>query len=319
MRRLERTRCLVTGASGPVGSALVRILLADGCEVAAMARPESDLWRLQDVLDRVTILRGELSKIDALEEALLAFAPESVFHLAWEGSTRRRRNDAVHIDVNVPGSLRLLEICSRGGARTWTGAGSQAEYGARDGILDESHPANPQDAYGLAKLCVGRLAVARGRSAGIAVSWLRVFSTFGPADDSRRFVPSLIETMLEGGCGRVRSGGQLWDYLYVEDAARAFSCAAAAGIAGTYNLASGSSIPLGQVAEQVRNLIDPLLPLDVNPGAQDADLLASISRLGEATGWRPETSLDEGLRQTVDWYKGRQRLERGALAEGGGL
>ena len=71
--------------------------------------------------------------------------------------------------------------------------------------------------------------------------------------------------------------------------------------------------------QQVRSLIDPSLPMDVNPGAQDADLLASISRFGEATGWRPETSLDEGLRQTVDWHKRRQRLDPGALAQGGRL
>jgi UDP-glucose 4-epimerase len=302
MPQCENPRCLVTGASGPLGAALVGLLLARRYAVAVVVRPSSDLFRLSNLLDRISVFRTSLRAIDDLESCIRDFAPDIVFHLAWEGTGRGERDSPIHITLNLPASIRLLEISIRSGVKSWIGVGSQAEYGPRTGPVQESHDTVPTDTYGLAKLCLGQLALARGRLAGISVAWLRVFSLYGPKDDERRFVPYLIQTLLSGKPPRINAGERRWDYLYFEDAARALIRTAETRISGIYNLASGDAVALSQVAELLRDSIDPDLALCYDVTPVPPDLIADISRFTEATGWHPEVSITDGMRRTVQWY-----------------
>ncbi len=83
----------MTGASGHLGSFLTRLLISQGHDVTIFVRPQSNLWRISDVLSRTNSVRGDLSSIDQVESELASVAPESVFHLAWYGVTREFRND----------------------------------------------------------------------------------------------------------------------------------------------------------------------------------------------------------------------------------
>ena len=91
-------RCLVTGASGHLGSYLTRRLLEAGHTVTVVVRPQSDLWRLAEVIADTTVIRSQLEDIDQVESALMAAAPEVVFHLAWHGVTSKFRNDLDQIE-----------------------------------------------------------------------------------------------------------------------------------------------------------------------------------------------------------------------------
>jgi nucleoside-diphosphate-sugar epimerase len=103
-------------------------------------------------------------------------------------------------------------------------------------------------------------------------------------------------------------GKQLWDYLFVQDVARAIGqTAKTSSVQGIFNLASGHAIPIRQIVERIRDLIDPSLPLRWGDKQttldSPTDLRADISRLQNAIDWSPQTSLDEGLKQTVAWYR----------------
>src|SRR3954469_25853583 len=150
-------RSLVTGASGHLGSYLTRRLVDEGFEVVALVREQSDLWRLGDVRGRVEVVRADLSNITRAAPAILKAKPEAVFHLAWWGVTGGFKNDPGQVTSNVTGSLELFEAVRAAGCNLWVGTGSQAEYGAPDGVLTEETPVNPQTAYGTAKLAVGLL------------------------------------------------------------------------------------------------------------------------------------------------------------------
>jgi nucleoside-diphosphate-sugar epimerase len=214
-------RALVTGASGFVGSHLVEALLRGGETVAVLCREGSDLWRLEEALPRVTVIRGDLTEIARAEEEIREFAPDTVFHLAWYGVTGRERDDDAHLDKNFVGSVALLRLAVRLGIRTFVGLGSQAEYGPQDRVLDEDARTEPVTAYGVAKLCTYLFARHLAASSGMRFVWLRLFSSYGPKDGPEWMIPYLVRTLARGECPALTACEQRWDYVYVADAAEA--------------------------------------------------------------------------------------------------
>jgi len=155
------------------------------------------------------------------------------------------------------------------------------------------------------------LATLCGQS-GMRFVWLRLLATYGPKDDPRHLIPSVIESLLAGERPALTAGEQLWDYLYMEDAAEAlYRTAITPAAEGVYNLASGHSETVRRIAERLRDLIDPRLPLgfgDVpgHPGGL-MSLRGDVSKLQAAVGWSPETDLENGLRKTLEWHRGKDR------------
>jgi UDP-glucose 4-epimerase len=301
-------RCLVTGASGHLGSYLTRRLLGEGHEVAIMVRPGSDLWRIADVVGETRVIHGDLSVMERVEAEIVAAAPEIVFHMAWYGVGSAHRDDVEQIRHNLKGSLRLLEYARRGGCRCWIGVGSQAEHGRFEGILHEDQPTRPVTTYGVTKLCTGILTGHLCSMTGIRYAWCRLLATYGPKDDVNHFIPMVARTLLAGEKPALTPGNQYWDYLYVGDAADAlYHLALHSRAAGVFILGSGEAHSVRSVAERIRDLIDPRLPLGFGEVPYRADqvmrLQGDITRLRSVTDWQPRTSLDAGLRRTVEWYR----------------
>ncbi|HKR02981.1 MAG TPA: NAD(P)-dependent oxidoreductase [Pyrinomonadaceae bacterium] len=305
-------RCLVTGASGHLGSYLTKLLVREGAAVTALVRPQSDLWRLDGVLDQIRVLRADLSDIESAAPEINRVKPGAVFHLAWQGVTSAFKDTPEQMTLNVMGSLKLFEIVrSGGGCNLWVGLGSQAEYGPHDAALTEETPTRPLTAYGVGKLCAGLLTKKLCELEGVRYVWLRLLATYGPHDDERHLIPSVISKLLAGERPSLTLAEQIWDYLYVEDAAEAiYSLAVAPNAQGVFNLGSGQNVSVREVLERVRDLIDPALPLGFGeipyPTGQTMRLETSIERLREATGWEPRVQLEEGLRRTIEWHRERR-------------
>lgn len=308
-------RALVTGASGFLGSSLTRLLVRAGHRVAILCRPESDLWRIADVLGGVARIQVELLGIEEAAGAIRQFAPEAVFHLAWHGVGNRHRDDFAQITRNLASSLALLRIARDSGCRVWVGLGSQAEYGPHNRLLDEEAETAPTTLYGAAKLCTYLLSRQLCSATSMRLVWLRLFSCYGPADNPDWLIPQLIARLLEGRGMALTEGVQRWDYLYVTDAARAcYLAAQTPGAQGVYNLGSGQAYPIRSIAERIRNAIDPTLPLGFGEIAYRPDqvmhLQAEITRLQAATAWKPRVGLEAGLRRTIQWYRKRHNAGR---------
>jgi nucleoside-diphosphate-sugar epimerase len=302
-------RCLVTGATGHIGSHLIRYLLERNVEVAALVRPTtSNLWRIEDILHRLYIIKGDLSDIERSSAVIKEFAPEVVFHLGWYGVSSRYRNDIKQITRNLYGSIELLQIAHDSGCRRWIGLGSQAEYGAYNGILREDLPTRPITLYGTVKLCTGILNQKLCEAWQIDFVWLRLLASYGPMDDAEHLIPSVILNLLQGEKITLTPGEQRWDYLYVEDVTEAlWRTVITPEAQGIFNLGSGQAHTIRSIVERIRDLIDPNSPLGFGEVPYRPDqimhLHADISRLQQVTGWSPQVSLDEGLRRTVAWFR----------------
>ena len=301
-------RCLVTGASGHLGSFVVRHLVAHGVTVSAFVRPESDLWRLEGLLDDIEIIRADITNLMIARDAIMAFAPEVVVHSAWFGVSSGHWDDPRQISANVTGSLDLLDICRRAGARCWIGIGSQAEYGPTPGVLTEDTPVRPMTAYGVAKLSTGLLTQKICELAGMRYLWLRLLAIYGPKDDERHLIPTVIRHLLASERPLLTAGEQRWDYLYIEDAAESiYRGMITPDARGIFNLGSGNARSIRCIVECIRDMIDPGLQLGFGEIPYRADqgmhLDADISRVSAVTGWEPQTSLADGLRRTLEWHR----------------
>ena len=307
--RSERPRmqCLVTGASGFLGSWLVRLLLQRGHAVTALLRTDTVSRRIADWYDRVNIVQGSFEDTSSLRDSLAQDPVDVFFHLAWSGVTVDFRNQPKQISSNLIGTLRLWELANEFRCKHWIGLGSQAEYGLYKRVLHEDLPAKPVSAYGVAKLASGNLVGKMSEMAEMKHAHVRLLSAYGPGDDHRNMIPSVILALFAGRRPAMTKGEQVWDYVYVEDAAKALCQIAEKGAFGTLNLASGSTVEIREIAERIRNLVDPALELGLGDLPYRPDqimyLNGDISKLRAATGWHPETPLQEGLHRTVEWFR----------------
>lgn len=301
-------RVVVTGATGFLGAAIARALARRDIAVAVLLRPSANLWRLGAHIQRMHVLHGTLDDAESYSAALRAFRPDTVMHLAWHGVAKAGREDPAQIRTNVCGSADLMLAAAHAGCRTFVAAGSQAEYGPSDVAIDENHPTRPQSLYGAAKLATFTLLNQVSRQHGLRFAWLRVFSVYGPQDTADTLLSSLIKQLLAGTRPALTRADQVWDYLYIEDAADAFvSVGAAQKASGVLNVGAGVARPLRETIMQVRDLIDPTLPLGFGeiPSPMNAVLRLEplVARLQSFTGWCAATPLSIGLAHTIEWHK----------------
>jgi UDP-glucose 4-epimerase len=134
-------------------------------------------------------------------------------------------------------------------------------------------------------------------------------SAYGPGDNERHMLPSVILRLLAGQKPALTRGEQVWDYLHVDDAAAAICCVLEQDVEGVFNLSSGSSTTIRCIVEQIRDLIDSSLSIGFGELPYSHDqvmrLEADITRLVNATGWRPAVNLQQGLKQTIESYRGK--------------
>ncbi len=307
-------KTFVTGASGFLGSHLVRRLLADGHEVAIMLRPGGDTWRIRSEMDRVAVVKGDLAEPGAAVEGLRRFGPEVVFHLAWQGGNSYKfQHDPEQVLTNLVGTLRMTKLAADSGATRFVGLGTCVEYGSYEIPVRETQAATPQTMYGKAKHLAGLGVLSLGESLGIEVSWVRLFWAYGPCDDPLRLLPGVILSLLRGRRPAVTEGLQKWDYLHVDDCVEALvRLGAAKKAGGIFNLGSGRAVPIREVVERIRDLVNPGMEVGFGevpyrPG-QAMHLQADTTRLQAAVDWRPRIDLADGLARTVKWFRENQRL-----------
>ena len=291
----RRDAIVVTGATSFVGSHVVRRLLREEYEVLVILRSSAAPHRLADVTDRVAIARGEIGE-PGVELAVSRFAPGALVHLAWSGVRGPGREDAAVQLRNIELALASVELAARAGCERWVGIGSQDEYAP----FSEYGLAKRRAAVATADLCAVR---------GMRFTWLRLFAAYGAYDHPQRLIPYVTLKLLRRRLPRLTAGEQSWDFLHVEDVADAIAEVLGARTVGDLDLGSGKSVSIRAIAERIRDLIDPQLPLGFGslpyragePACWRADPVPLIA----ACGWRPRTPLEDGLAGTVAWFRER--------------
>lgn len=301
------SRAVVTGPTGAIGTALCRELAQRGIRVFAVCRPGSHRTDAIPKHENISIVSCDASQLYRLEE-LISGGADAFFHFAWAHTIGAGRND-MHAQIqNIRYTIDAVRAAASLGCKVFLGAGSQAEYGRVEGLLKSSTPCFPENGYGMAKLCAGQMSRTEATRLGIDHIWIRILSVYGPGDGPATMISSVVRQLLDAQEPALTEGIQQWDYLYSGDAARAFYLAAKHGVSGKiYPLGSGTALPLKQYILQLRDAIDPALPLGIGKipysPLQVMHLQADISELSMDTGFAPCTEFCDGIRQTIEWLK----------------
>ncbi len=303
---------VITGASGMLGQALMRCLLEQNIKVLAIVRPGSQRNEVLLFRNNVEVVECDLSELlcvkDKVQDDYDAF-----FHFGWSGTFGKSRNNFYGQNDNVRYTLDAVELAHELKCKVFLGAGSQAEYGrVTDKKLSAELAAFPETGYGMAKLCAGQMSRLLCQEYGIRHIWTRILSIYGPGDKSHTMVMSGIWSMLSGDRPKYTKGEQMWDYLHCDDAARAFYLAAEQGKDGAiYSIGSGKVRPLKEYIECIRDAVNPDMQLTFGEvpyyDKQVMYLCADITNLTKDTGFTPQISFEDGIRDTVEWCKGERK------------
>ena len=299
-------RAIIYGATGVVGRALLQLLLANGVEVLVLGRQGGRTEALPP-LKNLTCRTCSLADLAHLENG--AGVPyDAFFHLGWAGTNGEARGDLALQLKNLNAALAAVRTAARFGCRVFVGAGSQAEYGVQNVPLTPSTATLPQNAYGAAKLAAGHLTREAAKVLHLRHIWVRIVSVYGPHDNARAVFSYVASELLNGRTPALTEGRQLWDYLYANDAAEALWRLALNGQNGaTYVLGSGSTRPLRDYIEALRDHLVPTAKLDFGKIKPSPDtphfLCADISALTKDTDWRPTTTFAAGIAKTAAFLK----------------
>jgi nucleoside-diphosphate-sugar epimerase len=278
---------VVTGAAGFVGWHVVKALERRCSEVVALRREDLDYRDAQ-----------------AVEEVLRAAAPRALVHAAWRLAPGSAFLDDPGNHDETEASLRLFELARSAGCRRVVGLGTCLEYELSDGPLAEDAPLRPRNAYASSK---AQLFAGAQAALGDSFTWARIYYPFGPREPSHRLVPSVVNSLLQGERIATTAGTQRRSFLHVEDAANAIASLALADAPGAFNVGSPEAVPVRDAVERLAEAVGRPDLVDIGARPQrpgDPEVLwPDTTKLETWVGWRPERTLDEGIADTVAWWR----------------
>ena len=304
-------KILVTGGAGFIGSHVVDAYVEHGHDVVVVDDLSSG--RKENLNRKARFYQVDI-RDEALEEVFSAEKPAVVSHHAAKASLRESLlKPVLFADVNVLGSLRLLELGRKHGAKKFINISTGgAVYGEPQYLpADEKHPVSPLDPYGASKAAFEHYLGVYQKNYGLASTVLRYANVYGPRQDpygEAGVVAIFSAKMLRGEPPTVNgSGTQERDFVYVGDVAQANILALRTGDGGVYNIGTGVGTSINAIFSSLKAATNYSGP-EVHGPAKAGEVFKIYLDAGKARrdlGWSPTVSLDEGLRRTVEYFGGQ--------------
>lgn len=303
---LELGPVLITGASGFVGANLAHRLVAEGESVHVLLRSASDTGRIDGL--QLTRHFGDLLDRAALDKILGQVRPKVVMHCATYGGHVFQADPHRILEVNLMGTINLLEAALHAGTGSFLNSGSSSEYGRKAGPMSESDPLEPETTYGAAKAAATMATQAFGLAGSMAVVTIRPFSPFGPLDSPARLIPTVIDSCLAGRNPELSSPQNVRDFVYIDDVVDLYLSAARSPAHGeVINCGYGVQRTVAEVARTIIALTGAAVrpawrSVDQRPYVADC-WLADTRKAAGLYDWKPRFTFEEGVERTISWHR----------------
>lgn len=324
----KNKKVCVTGADGFIGSHLTQMLLNQGYSVRALAQYNSfnDWGWLEEVVkecpdaaDRLEIVTGDVRDANFCRELVKGCG--TVFHLAaLIAIPYSYIAPDSYVDTNIKGTLNMCQASKDAGIERLIVTSTSEVYGTAQYVpIPETHPRQPQSPYSATKIGADAIALSFYNTFELPVVLARPFNAYGPRQSARAIIPTIISQIATGA--RTIKVGDLSptrDFNFVEDTCRGFiALAQVEGIEGKeINIATGTEISMADTLKTIAKVMNVDVDFEVDParirptGSEVRRLCGDNSLIFSLTDWRPQVSLEEGLRRTVEWLTRPENLTK---------
>jgi len=315
---LKGKKVLVTGSEGFIGSHLTERLVELGANVTALVQYNSfNNWGWIDtfsdeVKNNIEVVTGDVREYDNIKR--IVKGKEVVFHLAaLIAIPYSYLSPMAYVRTNVEGTTNILEACKEYGVEKIVHTSTSETYGTALYVpIDENHPLQGQSPYSASKIAADMMAESFYRSFNVPVAIIRPFNTYGPRQSARAVIPTII-TQILSGAHKIKLGSltPTRDFNYVKDTVEAFIKVAESEetIGQVVNAGSNYEISIGDLAKTIIKLIGKEVEIicdeqRLRPEKSEVNRLwADNTKIKKLTGWQPKFTLEEGLKETIDWIE----------------
>jgi len=300
-------KAIVTGANGFIGIALCRELSAQGIQVIAVVRNQEENVTALNKLSNLTIVYCDLSDFRNLHSHIKDKDVDVIFHLAWVGSAGSLRGDSDVQINNVKYTCDTVKACAEMCCKRFVFASSIMEFEI-EAVMNTDAIPEINTLYSSAKIAADYMARTIAGSVGIDYIRAVISNIYGPGEISPRLVNTSIRKLLAGEYCAFSAGNQIYDFIYIEDAAKSFVAIARKGKPNkTYYIGSQNPKPLKEFLCEMRDQVDPTIEIGlgkipfngISLTYQEFDIYA----VKDDTGFIPSVTFSEGIQKTIEWIR----------------
>lgn len=297
---------LITGATGFIGSNLIKELIKQDVKIYAIVLPGEEKKIVVD--DKVKIVKGDLGAIDLLKEELGDNTIDLIYHLAWVGVSTTYKNDVKIQMKNIEYALNVMELASVCNCSHVVATGSVSEYAYSGEKVNGKQIPSPGDMYAATKAAIHIYCDLYARQHNINFNWLLISSIYGPGREDNNLITYTIKSLLHEEKASYTKLEQRWDYVYIDDLINAMLLVGERGKTNeVYAIGSGDERQLSEYVTVIKDKIAPDAVLGIGEipykTARIDNSLVEIDKLQEDTGFVPQVSFERGIETTIEYFR----------------
>ncbi len=304
-------KILVTGGAGFIGSNLVEKLILLGAKVFVLVRENTDLWRLNPVMNKISLYEADFLNYNNLKETMDKINPEIIFNCMADIRVKRDSELLNHmINNNFNSTLNLIKATKKDSLKLFINFGTCEEYGDGKVPFRESQKEIPVSPYSLSKTMSTYLSSYLAKIENFPIITVRPFLTYGPRQINDQLIPFMIRSMLRGEKVNAGKMEQTRDFIHIDDVVSALVKIPVSEIKNgeIINICSGKEIQIKEVVMKICELTGRSFKEYVETSApyrigEMMNFYGSNEKAKKLLSWEPKIPLDEGLKETVEWYR----------------
>lgn len=300
---------LITGTSGFIGSVLLRRLVNQNQKVHIILRKNSNTWRINDLLDKVTIHNSDLSDLKELTKIIQKIKPNIIYHLATNGAYSYQKDANQIIQTNILGTWNLLQACNSINYELFVNTGSSSEYGFKKFAMRETDIVEPTSYYAVTKCAQTLLCSHIAKQENKPIVTIRPFSVYGPYEEPKRFIPTLMKALMFNEEMNLVDPKIARDYIYVDDMVDAYlKINELKNNPGEYfNIGTGIQSTIEDAVKTAKRVSQKTAKFQwgkmKNRNWDTNNWVADISKARQLLNWTPKITFEKGLMLTWKWFK----------------
>jgi nucleoside-diphosphate-sugar epimerase len=307
---MEGLKILITGGNGFVGSNLARFFLSQGHEVAITVHNEDNNWRIRSIARDINLIKADLTDSERVSDIFMSFKPQVVIHSATYGGYHFETDVQRIFETNIKSTINLVENFIRSNSELLINTGSSSEYGFKLKPMSEDNLLEPVGSYSVSKAASTLYCRSRAVETRRNILTYRLFSVYGYYEAPHRLIPYLLLSLINDTKALLNNPSSVRDFIFIQDVCTAFQSSILhmdkLGNAEIFNLGTGIEskiVDVVKVAEDISGKMTNIIWKygQERIGDKATHWVADMSYTESILNWKPEFSLEKGLRATYDW------------------